>query len=90
MDSKRYAFIATVVRRLRDGGLSRVEKGIVMRYLEGTTGYSIAQLKRLVGRVRAGETLAKRYAKPQKGFVRTFTPANVALLAQTDALHGTL
>jgi transposase InsO family protein len=89
-DSKRYAFIGAVVRRLRYGGLSRVEKGIVMRYLERTTGYSIAQLKRLVGRVRAGETLAKRYAKPKRGFVRTFTPADVALLAHTDALHGTL
>lgn len=89
-DSKRYAFIGAVVRRLRYGSLSRVEKGIVMRYLERTTGYSIAQLKRLVGRVRAGETLAKRYAKPKRGFVRTFTPADVALLAHTDALHGTL
>ena len=89
-DSKRYAFIGAVVRRLRYGNLSRVEKGIVMRYLERTTGYSIAQLKRLVGRVRAGETLAKRYAKPKRGFVRTFTPADVALLAHTDALHGTL
>lgn len=49
-DSKRYAFIGAVVRRLRYGSLSRVEKGIVMRYLERTTGYSIAQLKRLVGR----------------------------------------
>ena len=89
-DSKRYAFISAVVRRFRYGSLSRVEKGIVMRYLERTTGYSIAQLKRLVGRVRVGETLAKRYAKPKKGFVRTFTPADVALLAHTDALHGTL
>ena len=58
-DSKRYAFIGAVVRRLRYGGLSRVEKGIVMRNLGRTTGYSIAQLKRLVDRVRAGETLAK-------------------------------
>lgn len=87
-DSKRYAFIGAVVRRLRYGSLSRVEKGIVMRYLERTTGYSIAQLKRLVGRVRAGETLAKRYAKPKRGFVRTFTPADVALLAHTDECSG--
>ncbi len=34
--------------------------------------------------------LAKRHAPPREGFRRKFTPADVALLAETDALHGTL
>lgn len=89
-DSQRYAFIAAVVQRLRYGRLPRSGKGIVMRYLERTTGYSRAQLKRLVCRVRAGETLAKHYAAPEQGFARKFTTADVALLAETDARHGTL
>ena len=89
-DSKRYEFIVAVVKRLGYGRLRRPEKGIVMRYLEGTTGYSRAQLKRLVRRAHAGKTLVKRYTAPEKGFARKFTPADVALLAQTDALHGTL
>ena len=88
--SKRYEFIAAVVKRLRYGRLARPEKGIVMRYLEGTTGYSRAQLKRLVCRARAGKTLVKRYTAPEKGFARKFTVTDVALLAHTDALHGTL
>jgi len=88
--SKRYEFIAAVVKRLRYGRLLRPEKAIVMRYLEGTTGYSRAQLNRLVRRARAGKTLVKRYTAPKKGFARKFTVADVALLAQTDALHGTL
>ena len=88
--SKRYEFIAAVVKRLRYGRLLRPEKVIVMRYLEGTTGYSRAQLNRLVRRARAGKTLVKRYTAPKKGFARKFTVADVALLAQTDALHGTL
>ena len=88
--SKRYEFIAAVVKRLRYARLPRPEKGIVMRYLEGTTGYSRAQLKRLVRRASAGKTLVKRYTAPKKGFARKFTVADVALLAQTDALHGTL
>ncbi len=89
-DSQRYAFIAAVVARLRYGRLPRPDKGVVMRYLERTTGYSRAQLKRLVRRARGGEALAKRYTAPPAGFARKFTAADVALLAETDALHGTL
>src|SRR3990167_9392741 len=89
-DSQRYAFIAAVVARLRYGRLSRPDKGVVMRYLERTTGYSRAQLKRLVRRARHGEALTKRYTAPEQGFARKFTAADVALLAETDARHGTL
>jgi transposase InsO family protein len=89
-DTQRYAFIAAVVQRLRYGRLPRPDKGVVMHYLERTTGYSRAQLKRLVRRARAGETLAKHYRAPAKGFARKFTSIDVALLAETDALHGTL
>lgn len=89
-DSQRYAFVAAVVQRLRYGHLPRPGKGVVMRYLERTTGYSRAQLKRLVRRSRAGEALIKRYTAPEQGFARKFTAADVALLAETDALHGTL
>ena len=58
-DSQRYAF-AKVVKRLRYPRLKRPDKGIVMRYLERTTGYSRQQLTRLVGRAAHGEVLAKR------------------------------
>ncbi len=89
-DTERYAFIAAVVRRLRYGRLPRPDKGVVMRYLERTTGYSRQQVTRLVKRVRHGGILAKRYAAPTPGFARKFTAIDVALLAETDALHGTL
>ena len=49
-DSQRYAFVAEVARRLHYGRLKRPDKGVVMRYLEHTTGYSRPQLTRLVGR----------------------------------------
>jgi len=89
-DIGRYAHLSAVVKRLRYRRLSRPDKGVVMRYLARTTGYSRAQLKRLVGRVLSGEALAKRYTTPTQGFARKFTAADVALLAETDALHGTL
>ena len=70
--------------------LQRPDKGVVMRYLRCTTGYSHAQVKRLVRRALDGEALVKRYAVPLHGFARKFTAVDVALLAETDALHGTL
>jgi len=89
-DSQRYAFISSVLRRFAYSALGRRDKGVVLRYLQHTTGYSRQQLTRLVGRARSGAALAKRYRAPAHGFVRKFTPADVALLAHTDALHGTL
>ena len=89
-DSLRYEHIAAVLRRLGYRRLKRPDKGVVLRYLERTTGYSRQQLTRLVRRGLKGDVLAKRYAPPRAGFRRKFTPADVALLAETDALHGTL
>ena len=89
-DSERYAFIDEVVKRLRYRRLKRSDKGVVMRYLERTTGYSRQQLTRLVGRAACGQVLTKRYGVPKDGFPRTFTAYDVALLAELDALHGTL
>ena len=89
-DTERYGFIAAVLKRLGYRRLKRPDKGVVMRYLERTTGYSRQQVTRLVCRARRGEILAKRYTAPKQGFARKFRPSDVALLAETDALHGTL
>ena len=89
-DTQRYAFIGALLKRLRYTQLRRTDKGVVLRYLERTTGYSRQQLTRLVGRARNGSVLAKRYRVPAHGFARKFSPIDVALLAETDALHATL
>ena len=89
-EDKRYVFIAAVLKRLRYRHLIRSDKGVVMRYLQRTTGYSRQQLTRLVGRAAHGEALAKRYTAPKEGFPRKFTAHDVELLAELDALHDTL
>ena len=58
--------------------LARPHKTVVLRYLEHTTGYSRQQLTRLVRRYLDCTTLAKRYRTPAHGFVRKFSPADVA------------
>lgn len=89
-DVERYGFISAVLQRFSYRQLARSAKGVVLRYLERTTGYSRQQLTRLVGRCQQGVPLRKRYRAPQVGFARKFTAADVKLLAQTDALHNTL
>jgi transposase InsO family protein len=89
-DLQRYGFIEAVLKRVGYARLGRRDKGVVLRYLERTTGYSRQQLTRLVGRAREGAVLVKGYRAPAHGFARKFTPADVALLAETDALHATL
>ena len=89
-DAERYGFIAAVLNRFAYRRLGRDDKGTVLRYIERTTGYSRQQLTRLVRRFLDCASLVKRYRAPAQGFARRFTGADVTLLAQTDALHGTL
>lgn len=88
-DEDRYRHIEGVLRRFGYARLKRADKGLVVRYLMRTTGYSRPQLVRLLKRARAG-SLKKGYRAPTHGFARRFTDADVALLAATDTLHGTL
>ncbi|MBS3916082.1 MAG: hypothetical protein KGZ31_00140, partial [Sulfuritalea sp.] len=46
-DEDRYRHIAAVLRRFGYGALGRANKGLVIRYLMRTTGYSRQQLTRL-------------------------------------------
>jgi hypothetical protein len=89
-DVQRYTFISAVLKRVDYARLGRADKGVVRAYLLRTSGYSRAQLTRLLRRARRGKALHKRYRRPTQGFARRFTTQDVALLAATDALHGTL
>jgi hypothetical protein len=86
----RYVFIQGTLQRFRYGYLGRADKGVVRRYLTCVTGYSRQQLTRLVHQCLSAGRLARRHRPPLKGFARKFTPQDVALLAETDTLHGTL
>jgi transposase InsO family protein len=89
-DSRRYEHIGALLRRFGYGRLRRAEKGLVRRYLVHTTGYSRAQVARLIQRALRGAPLVKRYRGPVHGFARLYSEQDVALLAHTDTLHGTL
>ena len=87
---ERYDFIARTVRRFGYARLKRPDKAVVLRFLERVSGYSRQQLTRLVKRGRERGQLIKRYRGSRTSFARTYTSADVLLLAHTDTLHGTL
>ena len=87
---ERYDFIARIVHRFGYVRLRRADKGVVLRFLGRVSGYSRAQLTRLVERGRKPAPLVKQYPAQRIGFTRTYTDADVRLLAHTDTLHGTL
>ncbi len=86
----RYRHIAGVLERFGYRRLRKPDKGLILRYLERTTGYSRQQLTRLVKRWRSGHKLDKAYRPPTRGLTRKFTDADIALFAETDVLHNTL
>ena len=85
----RNPFIERVLKRFGYAPHGRIDKGVLLRYIERMTGLSRQQVTRLVGRTRRDGKLSKP-CKPKRGFTYRYTAADVALLAETDVLHSTL
>ncbi len=90
-DDERYGHISRVLLRFDYPGRNKRERGVVLRYLQHTSGYSRAQMTRLVARWQGNRLalvpLAKRYGAPALPFARKYTPADVALLVEMDKAH---
>ena len=86
--NERYAFVARMVRGFDYDRLQRCDKGLVLRFLTQVSGYSRQQITRWVARVGTQTPRVKRYRGSRTSFARTFTDADVRLLAQIDALQA--
>ncbi|MEO8924644.1 MAG: integrase, partial [Caldimonas sp.] len=89
-DEGRYGWIAAVLRRFDYRQLPRGDRAPVLAYLQRLSGYSRAQLTRLVSRWVPGKPLVKGYRAPEHAFARRYTVADVALLVEVDRAMGTL
>jgi Integrase core domain len=89
-EAGRYAWIESVLQRFEYRRLPRADRGPVLAYLQRLSGYSRAQITRLVSRWNGGKPLVKNYGAPAHAFARRYTPADVALLAWVDRAMGTL
>jgi len=83
---EKYRWANDVLVRFEYHRLKRDEKGVIRRYLERVTGYSRAQVSRLIRRYKQTGHLNKREYRRHR-FPRKYIPSEVGLLAKTDELH---
>ena len=86
---ERYQWLESVLSRFKYHWLSRAEKGVIRRYLEKVSGYSRAQVCRLIRQYNQEGRLRKTDCRRHR-FPRKYTLIDIALLAKTDELHDYL
>lgn len=87
--TEKYAWIETVLFRFRYYSLRKKEKSVLKTYMLRMTGFSDAQLTRLIARKKnVGKIAADSTARNR--FPRVYTPEDVALLIETDKAHSRL
>lgn len=87
---ERYRWLETTLRQFRYDALKRPDKGLLQAFLRKVTGYSRAQLTRLIGQWRNGRRIADRRGPPRQPFARRYTAADVNALVALDRLHHQL
>ena len=87
-DIERYAHISRVLKRFDYPHRTRRERGVLLHYLQHTSGYSRAQVTRLIKQWHANRLAAvplkKRYTAPTAPFARKYTPLDIELLVEMD------
>lgn len=84
-----YTYVSQVLVHHSYSRLSKTNKGIVKNYLAQMTGYSRAQLTRLItAHTVTGHVQAKERTQPT--FARKYLPEDIAELARIDELHEDL
>ena len=87
-DNERYAHISRVLKRFDYPGRNKRERGVLLRYLQHTSGYSRAQVTRLIAQWHANRLapvpLTKRYRVPTVPFARKYTSSDIERLVEMD------
>lgn len=85
---EKYKFIKETFDQFKYTTLSKKQKGLVKRYVRKVTGYSTAQVTRVVAKSFYGNPYRSDYKRHI--FSKKYTPADILLLIKTDNLHGRL
>ena len=85
-----YAFVVKTVQRFEYALRAKADKGLLHRFLAKATGLSRAQITRLLHRYRTTGEITDRRGAPRQPFPRRYINTDIGLLAELDALHGTL
>ena len=85
-----HGWMAGTLRQFDYVRCQRADKGVLRQYLHKVTGLSRAQVARCITQFTDGGRIEDRRHAPAVPFVRHYTAEDIRLLAQVDALHGTL
>ncbi|MFC2060498.1 hypothetical protein ACFLTZ_05355 [Chloroflexota bacterium] len=86
---ERYQWIETALVRFKYYQLKRAEKGAIRRYIKKVSGYSRAQVPRLIrGYNQRGQLRKIQYQRHQ--FPRSYTTEDIALVNKTGDLPSVL
>ena len=87
-DSERYEHISRVLKRFDYPRRTKRERGVLLKYLQFTSGYSRAQVTRLIAHWHANRLaavpLSKRYRAPAAPFARKYTSSDIERLVEMD------
>ena len=87
--SNRYAWIAATLKRTKYFTLNKKDKSIIKEYLQSVSGYSRAQISRLIGQYRSHRWIGKKVSA-RHHFPNRYKAHDILLLAKTDEIHQTL
>jgi transposase InsO family protein len=86
-----YGWMAATLKQFGYVHCKRADKGVLRQYLRKVTGRSRAQVARCIKQfTKDGGQIKDRRRAPAVPFVRRYTTEDIRLLADMDALHGTL
>ena len=87
--AERYEWVQATLVRFGYLTLKKVERGWLLKYLQQVSGYSRAQITRMVGQYRETRRIERRHCTAN-GFPRKYTLDDLSLLIALDKLHDTL
>ncbi|MCF7982535.1 MAG: hypothetical protein K9K86_11165 [Pseudomonadales bacterium] len=83
----RHHWVQKTLVKLQYWQRGKTDKGVITRYLMKVTGYSRAQIKRLIQQYHQSGTVSVKTAC-RNGFKRRYTDADIRLLAAMDERHN--
>ena len=85
-----YGWMADTLILFNYAHCTRADKGVLRQYFLKVTGLSRAQVARCITQYTDVGYIKDRRHAPAVPFVRRYTTEDIRLLAEMDALHGTL
>lgn len=82
---EKYDWVKEVLNRFNFKHLKKGQRGTVREYIQKVTGYSNAQMSRLISKYLAGKLYFVDYQR--HSFPTKYTPIDIALLCKTDNIH---